>query len=152
MIHFVGIDNGSKTHCVNIINQSGEKKIKNLTIENNPNGFKQLLGELKKLKSLYIGIESVNNPLTDFLCKNGYKVYNLNPLKINQLISASRRYFPLLDGLFSSSAPKILLKMILKYPSWEALKAVSREEMVDFLKKNHYRTPKYYEMSIWNSS
>ena len=83
MIHFVGIDNGNKTHCVNIINQFSQK-IGNLTIENNLKGFQQLLEKLKKLEDVHIGIESTNNPLVDFFHKHGYKLYNLNPLKIKR--------------------------------------------------------------------
>lgn len=211
MIHFVGIDNGNKAHCVNIKNQLGEN-LKNFTIENKLAGFQKLLEELKKLENLHIGIESVNNTLTDFLRKYGYNIYNLNPLKIkrfkevnivsgnktdkidsevlsdylrlnheklksltwssdlveelkqygvvhnqltkehtrlvNQLISASGRGFPILRELFTSSAPKILLKLILQYPSWEALKNAPEEEIVDFLKKNHYRTAKYIEKTL----
>ena len=205
-MNFIGVDNGNKDHCVNIINSEG-KNIKSFTIDNHLHGFAKLLEELKKLKDPHIGIESIHNPLVDFLNKNGYKVYNLNPLKIkrfkemyvvsgnktdpidsaylseylrlnhknmrclefssepverlkhysmvhdqlvkehtravNQLVCVSRRCFPLLHTLFSSSAPKILLRMILEYPSWQHLKCVSEEKLIDFLKKNHYRTPKY---------
>ena len=208
MIHFVGIDNGNKTHCVNIMNHFGET-INNLTIENNLKSFQQLLEKLKNLKDVHIGIESTNNLLTDFLYKNGYKLYNLNPLKIkrfkevyvisgnktdkidsevlsdylrmnykslkalrfssepvqrlkhfmdvhdqltknhtryvNQLICTTRRCFPILSDLFSCSAPKILLKMILHYPTWGDLKTASNEEITTFLKKNYYRVPKYIE-------
>ena len=171
-----------------------------------------MLEELKKLKDVHIGIESISNPITDFLYKNGYKIYNLNPLKIkrfkemhivsgnktdqidskylseylrlnvkklqplqpssdlaeqlkeysvvhdqftkdhtrliNELTCFTRRAFPLANELFSSSVPKVLLKLLCKYPSWEQLKAVSEEGLIDFLKKNHYRTPKYIDKVI----
>ena len=66
----------------------------------------------------------------------------------NRLICALRRYFPLLDGLFSSSAPKIALKILLRYPSWRDLREVAEEDLINFLKDNHYRNTKNIQRVI----
>ena len=61
----------------------------------------------------------------------------------NRLTFLLRQYFPLLDGLFSRSGSKILLKLILRYPCWEALRLASQDELTVFFKKNHYCVPRY---------
>jgi len=61
----------------------------------------------------------------------------------NRLLFLFRQYFPLYSGLFSETAPKTLLKMVLKYPIWEKLKNETTESFESFLRSNKYSNPKY---------
>ena len=64
---------------------------------------------------------------------------------INRLIFVLKEYFPLLNDLFSSSTPMVLLQLILKYPTWEELKMASKSELLAFFKQNHYKRTKSLE-------
>lgn len=57
----------------------------------------------------------------------------------NRLTFLFRQYFPLYGELFSGTAVKILLHMLLYYPTWSELKRASEEEIVSFLTAHHYR-------------
>ncbi len=51
----------------------------------------------------------------------------------NRLTFLLRQYFPLYGELFSDTAVKILLHMVLRYPTWSDLKGASDGEIVSFL-------------------
>lgn len=208
MKYFIGIDNSKLTHSVSIIDENG-KLLKDFEVENNKSGFEKLRKTIKKYENVVIAFELPHGPLIDFLRKEKYKLYSLNPLKIkrfkeaytvsgnksdkvdslaiaqyikyneencrelifnsseietlkilsishdrmtidharyvNRLIFILREYFPLYDGLFSTSAPKILLKMLIKYPIWSVLKHETEEIFIDFLISNNYRSSKYIQ-------
>lgn len=61
----------------------------------------------------------------------------------NRLLFLFRQYFPLYGSLFTETAPKTLLKMVLKYPIWSKLENESIEAFESFLRSNKYSNPKY---------
>ncbi|MDH4201238.1 MAG: IS110 family transposase [Spirochaetia bacterium] len=66
----------------------------------------------------------------------------------NRLLFIFRQYFPLYDALFSETAPKILLKMVIKYPIWTKLKAENQDDLKKFFIANKYCNGKYIEKSL----
>ena len=52
------------------------------------------------------------------------------------------QYFPLLINLFQDFGCKVLLNMILQYPTWNELKNTSKAELIEFLNDNKYRAKK----------
>lgn len=66
----------------------------------------------------------------------------------NRLLFIFRQYFPLYDSLFSESAPKILLKMVLKYPIWSKLQVESPDSLKKFFISNKYCNGKYIEKRL----
>lgn len=60
----------------------------------------------------------------------------------NRLTFLFRQYFPLCVELFSDTAVKILLHMVLHYPTWGDLQSASDEEIVSFLSAHYYRVKK----------
>lgn len=56
----------------------------------------------------------------------------------NRLIFLLKEYFPLYNGLFTRNSGKMLLKMIIKYPTWSILKKESDESLINFFHENHY--------------
>lgn len=205
MNYYIGIDNSSLDHKVQVIDESGNKKSA-FTIPNNLKGFEllhQRLKEFKKDSEVRIGFELPHGPLVDYLHHMEYTLYSLNPLQvkrykesirvsgdktdaidataiadylrhnsshsrellynsseieklkhlslihqrlvkdrsshINKLHFAVRQYFPLHEELFSLFGRTVQLKMIKKYPTFKDLKAVSEEELTEFLKSCNYR-------------
>ncbi|MES0491700.1 MAG: IS110 family transposase [Leptospirales bacterium] len=51
---------------------------------------------------------------------------------INKLTAIFRQYFPLYDGLFTSTSAVTLLKMVIKYPKWADLKSETKDDLRDF--------------------
>jgi len=68
----------------------------------------------------------------------------------NRLLFILRQYFPLYTSLFSDHSLKIQLKMLIAYPKHSDLKRASREDLIHFLKTNHYRNPKYINKVLNN--
>lgn len=62
---------------------------------------------------------------------------------INKLHFAVRQYFYLHESLFSHFGCTVQLKMLIKYPTFDDLRQASDEELILFLKSNHYHNPKY---------
>jgi len=63
----------------------------------------------------------------------------------NRLLAIFRQYFPLYAGLFSNSAPKTLLNMVISYPIWSKLRDETSENIEKFLKQNKYYNSKYIQ-------
>jgi len=211
MINFAGIDDSSNNHSIKIIDQNQEI-LEDFDFENNNDGFQKLHGKLSNYSQILVGLEMSHGPLVDFLRKNQYNIYSLNPLKIrrfkeshcvsgdktdkidcgaiahymlnnhktlrpmqfssqvieelkihgishdrltkehtrytNKLLFIIRQYLPLYEFLFSEISSKILLKLLISYPKWDDLRALSTEEFVGFLKKNYYRNNKYINKVI----
>ena len=61
---------------------------------------------------------------------------------LNRLRYIFRQYFPLYDYLFSTFGCKVMLQMVLSFPVWTDLSALSDDEIKDFLILNNYRVGK----------
>lgn len=83
MIHFVGIDNSSLDHKVQIIDEHNKLKLA-FTIENSLSGFKFLEKKIKILSDTRIAFEAPHGPLIDFLQSKNYKLFPIHPLKIKR--------------------------------------------------------------------
>jgi transposase len=84
MNYFVGIDNSSSTHSIYIINED-ELVVKQFTIQNNLNGFREMESVLVSLDNVSIAFELPYGPLVDFLREKKYVfIYSINPLKIKR--------------------------------------------------------------------
>lgn len=90
--------------------------------------------EVEKLKMLCI----IHNRMTE-----EYSRY------INKLHFAVRQYFYLHESLFSHFGCTVQLKMLIKYPTFDDLRQASDEELILFLKSNHYNNPKYITKLLW---
>lgn len=66
----------------------------------------------------------------------------------NRLLFIFRQYFPLYAGLFSRSAPKILLQMVLKYPTWDKLNGENKDNLIQFFIDNRYRVSRNIDKTI----
>ena len=83
MRYFVGIDNASLTHKVQILDSDGNQKSA-FIIANTLEGFEKLNDSLNTLRDIVIGFELPHGPLVDYLHLKGYQMYTLNPLKIKR--------------------------------------------------------------------
>ena len=83
MNHYIGIDNSSLDHKVQVIDETGNKK-SSFTIPNNLQGFAQLHEKLQSFSNAKIGLELPHGPLVDYLHHNEYCIYALNPLKVKR--------------------------------------------------------------------
>ena len=83
MSHYIGIDNSSLDHKVQVLDASGNKK-SSFTIPNNLEGFEVLHQRLKEFTDVKIAFESPHEPLVDFLRNKKYSLYSLNPLKVKR--------------------------------------------------------------------
>lgn len=89
--------------------------------------------EIEKLKNLSI----IHSKLTEEHARY-----------LNKLHFSVSQYFPLQNELFANFGCITQLKMLLKYPTFCELKAVSNDELTQFLKKNKYRHQKYINRMI----
>ena len=113
-IIYVGIDVGCDMHSIAIANDSGEL-LKEFEIKHNYQGFKKLLDMLQEYKSseCLIAMEGYNGwarPLDEILLKKGYKLYNVNNLKLNRF----KEIFPASAKTDKIDARKIIELFILK--------------------------------------
>jgi len=83
MKHFIGIDNSSLDHKIQIIDSDGNCILK-FTIINNLSGFEKLDKKISQFEEVLIGLELPHGPIIDYLKEKGYKLYSLNPLKIKR--------------------------------------------------------------------
>lgn len=97
MTYYVGIDVAKFEHVATILNSiTGELVLDSFHFDNNIKGFKLLLSNLSKLKKedVVIVFESIahyHQTLFNFLTKNHYKCYLINPLMISRFRSISLR-------------------------------------------------------------
>ena len=97
MTYYVGIDIAKFEHVATILDSiTGELVLDSFHFDNNTKGFKQLLSNLSKLKKedVMIGFESTahyHQTLFNFLTKNQYKCYLINPLMISRFRNISLR-------------------------------------------------------------
>jgi len=83
MEHYIGIDNSSLDHKVQVIDGQGNKKM-SFNIPNNLQGFEKFSKKINQLKDIQIGFELPHGPLVDYLHSQNHKIYSLNPLKIKR--------------------------------------------------------------------
>jgi transposase len=67
---------------------------------------------------------------------------------MNKLHFAVRQYFPLHDSLFNRFACTVQLELLIKYPTFHQLRALSDERIIEFLKAYKYRKPIYINKVI----
>ena len=97
MTFYVGIDIAKFEHVASIVDSiTGELVLDSLHFDNNAKGFKSLLSNLSKLNKddVLIGFESTahyHQTLFNYLTKNHYKCYLINPLMISRFRSMSLR-------------------------------------------------------------
>jgi transposase len=63
----------------------------------------------------------------------------------NKLLFILNQYFPLYTYLFSDHGSKVMLELILAYPTWNKLRKSGENEIRDFLIKHKYRVKKNTE-------
>lgn len=74
------------------------------------------------------------------LCKISHERLTREHVRyLNKLRYIVNQYFPLMSDLFSNFGCKVLLYMILEYPTWSDLQKTSDENIISFLYKNKYR-------------
>ena len=83
MCHFIGIDNSSSDHKVQVLDQEGNKRDA-FTIQNNLSGFDNLDKRIQGYSEPIFGFELPHGPLVDFLHEKQYSMYSLNPLKVKR--------------------------------------------------------------------
>lgn len=83
MKQFVGIDMSKSSHCIYIMNESGDK-INQLKIKNDLEGFNQLKNLLNDSYEIHIGMECGNGLLFEFLSQFHFKIYSINPKIISR--------------------------------------------------------------------
>lgn len=83
MQYFVGIDNSSLDHKVQILDDQGNQKV-SFTVANTFEGFQKLTTMLADFDDIKIGFELPHGPLVDYLHSLNYTLYSLNPLKIKR--------------------------------------------------------------------
>jgi transposase len=66
----------------------------------------------------------------------------------NKLHFAVRQYFPLQESLFGDFACTVQLELLIKYPTFHQLRALSDDAIGQFLKDHKYRTPIYIDRVI----
>ena len=133
---------GVKMYSVNPLKVKRFKQIKNVTGDKDDRIDACTLSEYLR----------VHHTKMHEMIFNSTEVEELNMLRIshdritkeqirceNRLTFLFRQYFPLYGELFSSTGAKILLHIILHYPTWNDLKPASEEEIVGFLSAHHYR-------------
>lgn len=131
-----------KMYSVNPLKIKRFKQIKNVTGDKDDRIDARTLSEYLK----------VHHTKMHAMIFNSTEIEELNMLRIshdritkehircaNRLTFLFRQYFPLYGELFSSTSVKILLHIILHFPTWNELKAVSDEQIVSFLSAHHYR-------------
>ena len=97
MTYCVGIDIAKYEHVVSILDSlTGELIVDSLHFDNSLKGFNILLSNLSKLNKddVIIGFESTahyHQALFNYLSKNQYKCYLINPLMISRFRSISLR-------------------------------------------------------------
>ena len=97
MTYYVGVDIAKYEHVATIIDsKTGELLVDSLHFDNNLKGFKLLLSKLSKLNKddILIGFESTahyHQALFNYLTKNHFKCYLINPLMISRFRSVSLR-------------------------------------------------------------
>lgn len=97
MTYFVGIDIAKFEHVVSILDStSGELIIDSFHFDNSTKGFKELLSHLSKLNKddIVIGFESTahyHQTLFNYLTKNNFRCYLINPLMVSRFRSISLR-------------------------------------------------------------
>ena len=67
---------------------------------------------------------------------------------LNKLHFSVSQYFPLQNGLFTYFGCTVQLKMLLKYQTFNKLKAASKEDLIQFLKENKYCRQTYIDRMI----
>lgn len=105
-------------------------------LKNNKSYTRELIynsSEIERLKNLTI----IHTRLTNDRVRH-----------INKLHFAIRQYFPLQEALFGDFGCKVHLKMIIKYPTFDKLKAADDNEIKEFLISNKYRRPVYINKVI----
>jgi len=83
MDHYIGIDNSSLDHKVQVIDENGNLNM-SFTIPNTLEGFEDLNKKLGGLTNSKIGFELPHGPLVDYLHLKECHLYSLNPLKIKR--------------------------------------------------------------------
>lgn len=97
MTYFVGIDIAKFEHVVSVLDSTtGELIIDSFHFDNSSKGFKELLSHLYKLnkEEIVIGFESTahyHQTLFNYLTKNNFKCYLINPLMVSRFRSISLR-------------------------------------------------------------
>lgn len=96
-MNYLAVDLASKSHRVRITNEKGENICKPFSIENNQDGFNELISTLDKLSvkpvDIITGLEATNNfweNICEFLTAKGFKVVLLNPYFVNKFREALR--------------------------------------------------------------
>lgn len=96
-MNYLAIDLASKSHRIRITDEKGENMCKPFSIENNLDGFNELVSALVKLSvkpaDILAGLEATNNfweNIYEFLTAKGFKVILLNPYFVNKFREALR--------------------------------------------------------------
>lgn len=97
----------------------------------------------RQLKPIFLSSPDVEE--LKVLCISHDRLIQERARYTNRLLFVIRQYFPLYDGLFSTTAPKILLHMILAFPCWKDLSSKTDAEIIEFLRGRNYRRPVYIE-------
>ncbi len=88
-MYYTGIDWDDKGYVIRILNDGGEDEIKSMYIEKSQDDFitfSEILNSLAKDKSnLCIGIETKHNPIVNYLLKEGFNTYVINPNMMESL-------------------------------------------------------------------
>jgi len=94
---YLGIDLASKAHRIRITNEKGDNVCSTFSIQNNQDGFNELLSRLDNLSvkntDILSGLEATNNfweNIYEFLNAKGFKVILLNPYFVNKFREALR--------------------------------------------------------------
>ena len=96
-MHYLAIDLASLSHRVRITDEKGTTISNTFSIDNNQDGFNELISRLAKLSiplaDLLTGLEATNNfweNIYEFLTAKGVKVILLNPYFVNKFREALR--------------------------------------------------------------
>jgi transposase len=96
-MHYLGIDLASKFHRIRITDEKGLTVSSVFSIENNLDGFNELISRLGKLSipfaDILAGLEATNNfweNILEFLTAKGVKTVLLNPYFVNKFREALR--------------------------------------------------------------
>ena len=96
-MHYLAIDLASLSHRVRITDEKGTTISNTFSIDNNQDGFNELISRLAKLSipcaDILTGLEATNNfweNIYEFLTAKGFKVILLNPYFVNKFREALR--------------------------------------------------------------
>ena len=96
-MNYLAIDLASKSHRIRITDEKGGNLCATFSIENNQDGFNELILRLDKLSiqpaNILSGLEATNNfweNIYEFLTAKGFKVVLLNPYFVNKFREALR--------------------------------------------------------------